>query len=192
MMKSLIIRHAHRKQMPIELGYDVVDFDEGLVSISEEGHLAAIEIGKSLSSNYDFICYSYILRCKQTASAINSSGTLKNIGESEFLISEYFGNLSQYNENEKQIAIESLLNREDYFGIGLHKKMGLILDFFKENNKLSNGIYVSHDWWMALFLSYFTDLFKRDGYNIWPNFIEYFEIDFAHNLIVYRNKNIIF
>jgi hypothetical protein len=66
--------------------------------------------------------------------------------------------------------------------------MDSIMDSFKANTKLGNGIYVTHDWWMALFLSYFTDLFKQDGYNIWPDFLEYFEIDFEKNEIIFRNR----
>jgi broad specificity phosphatase PhoE len=187
-MKSLIIRHAHREKMPSELGQNIIGFQENLMPITEEGEKAAQSMGNSLSVQYDFITFSSVLRCKQTANAINYLGTLKNIGESAYLVSEYFGNLSHYNEKEKQIAIESLLNREDHLGLGLHKKMESILDFFKENTKLGNGIYVTHDWWMALFLSYFTDLYEKDGYNIWPDFLEYFEIDFGQNSIIYRNK----
>jgi broad specificity phosphatase PhoE len=150
--------------------------------------LAARTVRKLISAQYDFITFSSVLRCNQTASAINFSSTLKNIGESEYLVSEYFGNLNEYNEKEKQIAIDRLLNRDDSLELGLHKKMEAIMDSFKSNTKLGNGIYVTHDWWMALFLSYFTDLFKQDGYNIWPDFLEYFEIDFDHNSIFYRNK----
>jgi broad specificity phosphatase PhoE len=188
MTKSLIIRHAHREKMPSELRQYVDGFQENLVAITEEGRLAARTLGESISAQYDFITFSSVLRCNQTAAAINSQNTLNNIGESEYLVSEYFGNLNQYNEKEKQIAIDSLLNREDSLGLDLHKKMELIMDYFNTNSKLGNGIYVTHDWWMALFLSYFTDLFKQDGYNIWPDFLEYFEIDFDHNSIFYRNK----
>jgi hypothetical protein len=60
------------------------------------------------------------------------------------------------------------------------------MDYFNSNTKLGNGIYVTHDWWMALFLSYYTDLFKQNGYDIWPHFLEYFEIDFEQNKIKYR------
>jgi broad specificity phosphatase PhoE len=188
MKKALIIRHAHREKMPSELGQFVDGFQENLVSITEEGRLAARTVRKLISAQYDFITFSSVLRCNQTASAINFSSTLKNIGESEYLVSEYFGNLNEYNEKEKQIAIDRLLNRDDSLELGLHKKMEAIMDSFKSNTKLGNGIYVTHDWWMALFLSYFTDLFKQDGYNIWPDFLEYFEIDFDHNSIFYRNK----
>ncbi len=188
MMKSLIMRHAHREKMPSELGQYVNGFQENLVPITEEGRLAAWNVGKLISAQYDFVTFSSVLRCNQTAAAINSQNTLNNIGESEYLVSEYFGNLNQLNEKEKQIAIDSLLNREDSLGLDLHKKMELIMDYFKTNSKLGNGIYVTHDWWMALFLSYFTDLFKQEGYNIWPDFLEYFEIDFDHNSIIYRNK----
>jgi broad specificity phosphatase PhoE len=187
MKKALIIRHAHREKMPSELGQYVNGFQENLVPVTEEGRLAAWNVGKLISAQYDFVTFSSILRCNQTAAAINSQNTLKNIGESEYLVSEYFGNLNQLNEKEKQIAIDSLLNREDSLGLDLHKKMELIMGFFKENTKLGNGIYVTHDWWMALFLSYFTDLFKQEGYNIWPDFLEYFEIDFEKNEIIYRN-----
>ena len=188
MMKSLIMRHAHREKMPSELGEFVDGFQENLVPVTEEGRLAAWNVGKLLSAQYDFIAFSSVLRCNQTASTINSQNTLNNIGESEYLVSEYFGNLNQLNEKEKQIAIDSLLNREDSLGLDLHKKMESIMCCFKENTKLGNGIYVTHDWWMALFLSYFTDLFKQDGYNIWPDFLEYFEIDFEKNEIIYRNR----
>jgi broad specificity phosphatase PhoE len=187
MKKALIIRHAHREKMPSELGQYVNGFQENLVPVTEEGRLAAWNVGKLISAQYDFVTFSSILRCNQTAAAINSQNTLKNIGESEYLVSEYFGNLNQLNEKEKQIAIDSLLNREDSLGLDLHKKMELIMGFFKENTKLGNGIYVTHDWWIALFLSYFTDLFKQEGYNIWPDFLEYFEIDFEKNEIIYRN-----
>ena len=187
MKKALIIRHAHREKMPSELGQYVNGFQENLVPVTEEGRLAAWNVGKLISAQYDFVTFSSILRCNQTAAAINSQNTLKNIGESEYLVSEYFGNLNQLNEKEKQIAIDSLLNREDSLGLDLHKKMELIMGFFKENTKLGNGIYVTHDWWMALFLSYFTDLFKQEGYNIWPDFLEYFEIDSEKNEIIYRN-----
>jgi len=188
MKKALIIRHAHREKMPSELGQYVDGFQENLVPVTEEGRLAAWNVGKLLSAQYDFIAFSSVLRCNQTASTINSQNTLNNIGESEYLVSEYFGNLNQLNEKEKQIAIDSLLNREDSLGLELHKKMELIMDYFMTNSKLGNGIYVTHDWWMALFLSYFTDLFKQEGYNIWPDFLEYFEIDFEKNEIIYRNR----
>lgn len=188
MTKSLIIRHAHREKMPSELGHYVDGFQENLVPVTEEGRLAARNVGKLISTQYDFVTFSSVLRCNQTAAAINSQNTLNNIGESEYLVSEYFGHLNQLNEKEKQIAIDSLLNREDSLGLDLHKKMELIMDYFNTNSKLGNGIYVTHDWWMALFLSYFTDLFKQDGYNIWPDFLEYFEIDFEKNEIIYRNR----
>jgi broad specificity phosphatase PhoE len=188
MKKALIIRHAHREKMPSELGQYVDGFQENLVPVNEEGRLAARNVGKLISAQYDFVTFSSVLRCNQTAAAINSQNTLKNIGESKYLVSEYFGNLNQLNEKEKQIAIDSLLNREDSLGLDLHKKMELIMDYFNTNSKLGNGIYVTHDWWMALFLSYFTDLFKQDGYNIWPDFLEYFEIDFKKNEIIYRNR----
>jgi hypothetical protein len=188
MKKALIIRHAHREKMPSELGQYVDGFQENLVPVTEEGRLAARNVGKLISAQYDFVTFSSVLRCNQTAAAINSQNTLNNIGESEYLVSEYFGNLNQLNEKEKQIAIDSLLNREDSLGLGLHKKMDSIMDYFKTNSKLGNGIYVTHDWWMALFLSYFTELFKQDGYNIWPEFLEYFEIDFEKNEIIYRNR----
>ena len=97
--------------------------------------------------------------------------------------------MSKYNEKEKQLAIESLLNREDSLNIGLHQKMNSIMDYFKANTKLGNGIYVTHDWRMALFLSYFTELFKQEGYKIWPDFLEYFEIDFEKNEIIYRTEH---
>ena len=184
MMKSLIMRHAHREKMPSELGEFVDGFQENLVPVTEEGKLEARNVGKLISAQYDFVTFSSVLRCNQTAAAINSQNTLNNIGESEYLVSEYFGNLNQLNEKEKQIAIDSLLNREDSLGLDLHKKMESIMCCFKENTKLGNGIYVTHDWWMALFLSYFTDLFKQDGYNIWPDFLEYFEIDFEKNEII--------
>jgi broad specificity phosphatase PhoE len=188
MKKALIIRHAHRKKMPSELGQYVDGFQENLVPVNEEGRLAARNVGKLISTQYDFVTFSSVLRCNQTAAAINSQYTLKNIGESKYLVSEYFGNLNQLNEKDKQIAIDSLLNREDSLGLDLHKKMELIMDYFKANTKLGNGIYVTHDWWMALFLSYFTDLFKQDGYNIWPDFLEYFEIDFYKNEIIFRKR----
>ena len=186
MKKALIIRHAHREKMPSELGQYVDGFQENLVPVTEEGRLAARNVGKLISAQYDFVTFSSVLRCNQTATAINSSSTLKNIGESEYLVSEYFGNLNQLNEKEKQIAIDSLLNREDSLGLDLHKKMESIMCCFKENTKLGNGIYVTHDWWMALFLSYFTDLFKQEGYNIWPDFLEYFEIDLVKNQVAFR------
>lgn len=192
MKRALIIRHAQREKMPSELGHDIQGFQENLVPITEAGEKAAQVLGNLLSSQYDFITYSPILRCNQTAKAINYSGTLKNIGESAYLVSEYFGDLSRYNEKEKKIAIESLLNRTDSLNLGLHQKMESIMDCFKANAKLGNGIYVTHDWWMALFLSYFTDMYKKDGYKIWPDFLEYFEIDFDQNLIVYRNEKFIF
>jgi hypothetical protein len=188
MKKALIIRHAHREKMPSELGQYVDGFQENLVPVTEEGRLAARNVGKLISAQYDFVTFSSILRCNQTAAAINSQNTLKNIGESEYLVSEYFGNLNQLNEKEKQIAIDSLLNREDSLGLGLHKKMDSIMNYFKTNSKLGNGIYVTHDWWMALFLSYFTDLFKQEGYNIWPDFLEYFEIDLVKNQVAFRNE----
>ena len=188
MKKALIIRHAHREKMPSELGQNVDGFQENLVPVTEEGRLAARNVGELISAQYDSVTFSSVLRCNQTASAINSQNTLKNIGESEYLVSEYFGNLNQLNEKEKQIAIDSLLNREDSLGLDLHKKMQSIMDYFKTNSKLGNGIYVTHDWWMALFLSYFTDLFKQEGYNIWPDFLEYFEIDFERNEIIYRSR----
>ena len=188
MKKALIVRHAHREKIPSELGQSVEGFQENLVPVTEEGRLAARNVGKLISAQYDFVTFSSVLRCNQTAAAINSSSTLKNIGESEYLVSEYFGNLNQLNEKEKQIAIDSLLNREDSLGLDLHKKMESIICCFKENTKLGNGIYVTHDWWMALFLSYFTDLFKQESYKIWPDFLEYFEIDFEKNEIIYRNR----
>lgn len=188
MKKALIVRHAHREKIPSELGQSVEGFQENLVPVTEEGRLAARNVGKLISAQYDFVNFSSVLRCNQTAAAINSSSTLKNIGESEYLVSEYFGNLNQLNEKEKQIAIDSLLNREDSLGLDLHKKMESIICCFKENTKLGNGIYVTHDWWMALFLSYFTDLFKQESYKIWPDFLEYFEIDFEKNEIIYRNR----
>ena len=188
MKKALIIRHAHREKMPSELGQYVDGFQENLVPVTEEGRLAARNVGELISAQYDFVTFSSVLRCNQTAAAINSQNTLKNIGESGFLVSEYFGNLNQLNEKEKQIAIDSLLNREDSLGLDLHKKMQSIMDYFKTNSKLGNGIYVTHDWWMALFLSYFTDLFKQEGYNIWPDFLEYFEIDFVKNQVIYRDE----
>jgi broad specificity phosphatase PhoE len=188
MKKALIIRHAHREKMPSELGQYVDGFQENLVPVNEEGRLAARNVGELISAQYDFVTFSSVLRCNQTAAAINSQNTLKNIGESGFLVSEYFGNLNQLNEKEKQIAIDSLLNREDSLGLDLHKKMQSIMDYFKTNSKLGNGIYVTHDWWMALFLSYFTDLFKQEGYNIWPDFLEYFEIDFVKNQVIYRDE----
>ena len=188
MKKALIIRHAHREKMPSELGQYVDGFQENLVPVTEEGRLAARNVGELISAQYDSVTFSSVLRCNQTAAAINSQNTLKNIGESEYLVSEYFGNLNQLNEKEKQIAIDSLLNREDSLGLDLHKKMQSIMDYFKTNSKLGNGIYVTHDWWMALFLSYFTDLFKQEGYNIWPDFLEYFEIDFERNEIIYRSR----
>ncbi len=187
-MKALIIRHAHREKMPSELGQNIQGFEERLVPITEGGAEAARSVGNLFLAKYDFITYSSVLRCSQTANVINYSGTLKSIGDCAYLVSEYFGNLSQYNEKEKQIAIESLLNREDSTNIGLHQKMESIMNSFKANAKLGNGIYVTHDWWMALFLSYFTDLFYQDGYNIWPDFLEYFEIDFDRNEILFRNK----
>jgi len=187
-MKALIIRHAHREKMPSELGQIIQGFQENLVPITEVGKKAAQSVGNLLLAQYDFITYSSVLRCNQTANAINYSGTLKSIGENAYLVSEYFGNLSQYNEKEKQIGIESLLNREDSLNLGLHQKMESIMDCFKANTKLGNGIYVTHDWWMALFLSYFTDLFNQEGHNIWPDFLEYFEIDFEKNEIIFRNK----
>ena len=188
MKKALIVRHAHREKMPSELGQFVDGFQENLVSITEEGRLAARTLGELISAQYDFITFSSVLRCNQTASAINFSSTLKNIGESEYLVSEYFGNLNKYNEKEKQTAIDSLLNREDSLGLGLHNKMYLIMNYLKANTKLGNGIYVTHDWWMALFMSYFTDLFNQEGYNIWPNFLENFEIDFVKNQVIYRDE----
>jgi broad specificity phosphatase PhoE len=187
MKKALIIRHAHREKMPSELGQYVDGFQENHVLVTEEGRLVAKNVGKVISAQYDFVTFSSVLRCNQTAAYINSQNTLKNIGESEYLVSEYFGNLNQLNEKEKQIVIDSLLNREDSLGLDLHKKMESIMNYFKANTKLGNGIYVTHDWWMALFLSYFTELFKQDGYNIWPDFLEYFEIDFEKNEIIYRN-----
>ena len=188
MMKPLIIRHAHREKMSSELGRHVDGFQENLLPITEEGRLAARNLCMLRSTQYDFITFSSVLRCSQTATAINYSSKLNNIGESEYLVSEYFGNLKQLNEKEKQVVIYSLLNREDSLGLDLHKKMESIMGCFRENTKLGNGIYVTHDWWMALFLSYFTDLFKQDGYNIWPDFLEYFEIDFEKNEIIYRNR----
>lgn len=95
MKKALIIRHAHREKMPSELGQYVEGFQENLVAITEEGRLAARNVGKLISTQYDFITFSSVLRCNQTAAAINSYNTLNNIGESEYLVSEYFGNLNQ-------------------------------------------------------------------------------------------------
>lgn len=122
MTKSLIIRHAHREKMPSELGQFADGFQENLVTVTEEGKLEARNVGKLISAQYNFITFSSVLRCNQTAAAINSQNTLNNIGESEYLVSEYFGNLNQLNEKEKQIAIDSLLNREDSLGLDLHKK----------------------------------------------------------------------
>ena len=50
------------------------------------------------------------------------------------------------------------------------------------------SVFVTHDWWMALFLSWHTNIFEHHGYSIWPKFLEYFVIDYERNIIAYRDQ----
>ena len=53
MKKALIIRHAHREKMPSELGQNVDGFQENLVPVTEEGRLAARNVGELISAQYE-------------------------------------------------------------------------------------------------------------------------------------------
>ncbi len=79
MKKALIVRHAHREKMPSELGQYIDGFQENIVAITEEGRLAARTLGESISAQYDFVTFSSVLRCNQTAAAFNSQNTLNNV-----------------------------------------------------------------------------------------------------------------
>jgi hypothetical protein len=69
----------------------------------------------------------------------------------------------------------------------LSEKMEFLLARFERLSGKERSIFVTHDWWMSLFLSWYTPLFESKGYAIWPNFLESFIIDFKRNEIMYRN-----
>jgi len=50
------------------------------------------------------------------------------------------------------------------------------------------AVFVTHDWWMALFLANSTPASEHHGYNIWPDFLEGYEIDFCARSISYRGE----
>ena len=189
-MKAIIIRHAEREKMPSELGKTDINFDESQVPITENGKNACLKIGHALYAATNFIWHSPILRCQQTAEYLNFSKKLTNQGPSNFLMSEFFGDLNAMDEKQKKFTMEELLIGKDTLNIDLDKKMKQIYDWFENNSKNDSGIYVTHDWWIALFLSYFTNIFKQQSFDIWPEFLEYFEIDFYNKSIVYRNKSL--
>jgi hypothetical protein len=187
-MLARIVRHAERQKMPSELGIFDSSFDESLVPITQTGIKACRDNANALLKDCSLIYHSPILRCRQTAEHINYQNSLTNLGESAYLMSEYFGELKDLNEVRKKLVIDNLLNGIDELDLGIDTKMNELFNWFKSNSIRGSIVYVTHDWWMALFLSFFTKIFKEEGYNIWPDFLEYFEIDFDQNHITYRDR----
>lgn len=185
----LIIRHAHRMSMPSETGEKAgSDFDEDQVPISSEGAHQARERGFALAGKYDFIYHSPVLRCKQTAEQISLTSGIPVASELSFLSSNFFDELMIANEVSKKDIVASMLENS---GVGyeqyrLYEKVNFLLRRFEDFAKNGRSIYVSHDWWMALFLSWNTSLYQQIGYSVWPNFLEGFGICHESRQITYR------
>jgi broad specificity phosphatase PhoE len=176
--------------MPSELGQDTsLNFDENEVPITVEGRKKAQQIGVLISGQYDAIYYSPILRCKQTAEFISLGSGVAIVGALSFLSSDFFNELTSVSEIQKQDIVAAMLRGEEY-GYDYNKlseKMEFLLARFERLSGKERSIFVTHDWWMSLFLSWYTPLFESKGYAIWPNFLESFIIDFKRNEIMYRN-----
>ena len=189
-MSCLIIRHAHRSQMPSELLQEAsLNFDENDVPITLEGRKKAHQVGVLLSGQYDAIYHSPILRCKQTAEFLSLGSGVPIVGALSFLSSDFFNELTSVNESQKQDLVSAMLRGEEkgYDYKKLFEKMEFLLTSFERFSAKERSIFVTHDWWISLFLSWYTPLFESKGYAIWPNFLESFSIDFKRNEIAYRS-----
>lgn len=191
MSDALIIRHAHREPMPSELGQNAAsDFDENQVPISLEGVEHTRKFGLSLLGKYDAIYHSPVLRCKETAEQLAVTSEVPVIGALNFLSSEFFDQVLVANEADKKQTVGEMLADS---GIGydknhLFEKMHFLLRRFENfSDTKGNIIYVTHDWWISLFLSFHTPLYRQIGYDIWPNFLEGFSLCHQDRQIIYRD-----
>ena len=192
MSDALVIRHAHREPMPSELGENAAsDFDENQVQISLEGFESTRKFGLSLLGKYDAICHSPVSRCKQTAQQLALSSGIPVVSELNFLSSKFFDQLLVANEIDKKIIVAEML---DGSGIGydknhLFEKMHFLLRRFQNFSDIKGRvIYVTHDWWISLFLSFHTPLYRQIGYDIWPDFLQGFSLCHKDRQIVYRDE----
>jgi len=191
-MKILILRHAERNSMPSEQGLEIAGFNEDLVPINSEGTQAAISLGDSLAGEFEYIYHSPILRCQQTAIALSEKSRMKIEGPLNYLSSKYFIELDDCDEKKKQMLVDGMLTGKinlkftaDHFN-SLSERMSFVSRRFEQAN--DGSVFVTHDWWMALFLSWHTNIFEYHGYSIWPKFLEYFVIDYERNIIAYRDQ----
>ena len=60
------------------------------------------------------------------------------------------------------------------------------MDNYSDDTK-GKIIYVTHDWWISLFLSFHTPLYRQIGYDRWPDFLEGFSLCHQDRQIVYRD-----
>lgn len=191
MSDALVIRHAHREPMPSELGENAAsDFDENQVQISLEGFESTRKFGLSLLGKYDAIYHSPVLRCKQTAEQLALSSGIPVVSELNFLSSKFFDQLLVANEIDKKNIVAEML---DGSGIGydknhLFEKMHFLLRRFQNFSDFKGRvIYVTHDWWISLFLSFHTPLYRQIGYDIWPDFLQGFSLCHKDRQIIYRD-----
>jgi broad specificity phosphatase PhoE len=191
-MKILILRHAERNSMPSEQGLEIAGFNEDLVPINSEGAQAAISLGDSLAGEFKYIYHSPILRCQQTAIALSEKSRMKIEGPLNYLSSKYFIELDDCDEKKKQMLVDGMLTGKINQKFTAHhynsllERMNFVLRRFEQAN--DGSVFVTHDWWMALFLSWHTNIFEYHGYSIWPKFLEYFVIDYERNIIAYRDQ----
>lgn len=132
-------------------------------------------------------------RCVETASAIaTAAGLLSKPVVEAYLNPEHF--IPRHaNEQEKQDYVRALLigqkvsgfdDPREWCGATLTRIAGVVAG--------GPTAFVTHDWWMALFLANLTDAFERHEFAIWPAYLESFVIDFDLRIVTYRGERYTF